>query len=82
MYTYTLGFYSLNPQSPGTSSVLYLGFQLAIKNLFKEIESVSSNAPDRGTRIKQMLVWSDEKYLQNEKLKRSLYNHLIRNKTK
>ena len=52
------------------------------KNLFKEIESVNSNAPGRSTSFEQMLVGWDEIYLRNEKFKRSLYNHLMKNKTK
>ena len=52
------------------------------KNLFKEIGSVKSNAPGRSTSFEQMLVGLDEIYLQNDKFKRSLYDHLMKNKTK
>ena len=52
------------------------------KNFFKEIGSVNSNAPGRSTSFKQRLVALDEIYLQNEKFKRSLYNHLMKSKTK
>ena len=52
------------------------------KNLFKEIVSVNSNAPGRSTSFEQMLVGSDEIYLQNKKFKRSSYNDLMKNKSK
>ena len=52
------------------------------KNLFKEIEKVNSNAPGRSTDFEQILVGWDEIYLQNEKFKRSLYNHFMKSKTK
>ena len=52
------------------------------ENLFKEIENANSNAPGKSTGFEQMFVGWDEIYLQNERLKRSLYNHLMKNKTK
>ena len=38
-----------------------------IKNSFKEIESVNSNAPGRKTSFEEMLVGRDEIYLENER---------------
>ena len=52
------------------------------KNLFKEIESLNSNAPGRSYSFEQVPVGWDEIYLQTEKFKVSLYNHLMKIKTK
>ena len=53
-----------------------------IKNLFKKIKSVNNNVPGRSTSFEQMLVVRGEICLQNEKFKSSLYNDLMKNKTK
>ena len=44
-------------------------------------ERVNSNAHGRSNNFEQMLVGWGEIYLENEKFKRSLYNHLMKNKT-
>ena len=43
---------------------------------------MSNNAPGRSTSYDQLLAGWDEIYLQNEKFKSSLHNHLMKSKVK